>query len=543
MADAPARALALEFMNELGANGAAIRVQDLQDDVPTFAATGVLEVLAAHYSRNLKDSGEQRFGLNIWTEPRWDDRCFQLRTVFGTEGPSKVMAAATIPLPFNRQDGLGGYLSLTWRDDQHLGRFGVARIRHATEKIVEGFAPPLFLARTRRALARKVEQLQEVAHHTRRFAASRHLGTLGIAVLDALVTASSMNAGAIFVRDKECGDWARIAQHPADGQGFPRRIPTIDRDKDLQLLRIAESNRKAQPPEFSTSHLSELPATSLDFPLEFEGEILGVVWLRSEQPVLISSETQAFLQMICDSAALALNSSLLAKASEDLEGPFALMGRTIGGILHVLRNIANNMGSAFTLLQNSEITDEQRPTLWLIVDKELARARSVIESVALLAKPRGKTTPVDIGEVVKKEASEVAQDFPELTRRILVDLDELQPGVIVDANLAGIEIAIRMLIQNAYEALNESGGNLWLRAKKKNGKAIIMVADSGPGMDSLTRKKCLIPFFTTKETGNGLGLSVALGIARRHGGNLRVKSIKGRGAAFAIFLPAAEGES
>jgi signal transduction histidine kinase len=58
-------------------------------------------------------------------------------------------------------------------------------------------------------------------------------------------------------------------------------------------------------------------------------------------------------------------------------------------------------------------------------------------------------------------------------------------------------------------------------------------------MDAETRERIWDPFFTTKETGHGLGLPSVLGAVRSHGGCLAVESEPGRGATFTVYLPAA----
>ncbi|MDR3749004.1 MAG: ATP-binding protein [Acidobacteriota bacterium] len=66
----------------------------------------------------------------------------------------------------------------------------------------------------------------------------------------------------------------------------------------------------------------------------------------------------------------------------------------------------------------------------------------------------------------------------------------------------------------------------------------VIVMDSGDGMYSNVRSKLFEPFFTTKgETGTGLGLWVSKGIIDKHSGNIRVRSLPGKGTAVSVFLP------
>jgi signal transduction histidine kinase len=106
-------------------------------------------------------------------------------------------------------------------------------------------------------------------------------------------------------------------------------------------------------------------------------------------------------------------------------------------------------------------------------------------------------------------------------------------------NAAELREVLTNLIFNAVDAMPQ-GGTLTLRSGDGTGGVFLSVGDTGVGMSAAVQERLFEPFFTTKgERGCGLGLSVAFGIVRQHGGDIRVTSEVGRGSTFTVRLPAA----
>lgn len=122
-----------------------------------------------------------------------------------------------------------------------------------------------------------------------------------------------------------------------------------------------------------------------------------------------------------------------------------------------------------------------------------------------------------------------------------------------------LQQALQNLLNNAIEAAALGRGRVTLRALAVDADAVLVetlvpgsallegpavvleVADEGPGIDPAHLPRIFDPFFSTKGTGRGLGLSATLGILRAHRGGLAVESIPGEGSCFRMFLPAIQG--
>jgi len=110
----------------------------------------------------------------------------------------------------------------------------------------------------------------------------------------------------------------------------------------------------------------------------------------------------------------------------------------------------------------------------------------------------------------------------------------------VPCDPAQIEQVLIALIMNAVDAMPR-GGNLWLDAQLSDDETEIeiQVRDDGAGIAPEILPRIFEPFLTTKETGHGVGLGLAIsrGIVERHNGQIEVKSELGRGTTFVITLP------
>jgi len=106
-----------------------------------------------------------------------------------------------------------------------------------------------------------------------------------------------------------------------------------------------------------------------------------------------------------------------------------------------------------------------------------------------------------------------------------------------------MKIAVLNIVINAIEAMDaREKKDLTIETRVEEGKAEIIISDSGTGMDEESVSKLFEPYFTSKPKGNGLGLTNTQNIVLNHNGVIEVRSVKGKGTTFIITLELA-GES
>ena len=231
------------------------------------------------------------------------------------------------------------------------------------------------------------------------------------------------------------------------------------------------------------------------------------------------------------------------------------IGRLAGGVAHDFNNLLTVIGGrAQLLLSRLRPGDPTRRDVELI-QKTGARAAQLTQQ--LLAFSRRQVLQPKILDL-----NEVVTGLESMLRRLIGEHIELVTGLArglgtVRADPGQLEQVIMSLVLNARDAM-PTGGRLTIQtatavlgaqdpvgfeAVEPGPYALLMVSDTGVGMDEETRAHIFEPFFTTKDVGKGTGLGLATvhGIVRQSGGHITVESEPGRGTTFAIYLPEVHG--
>lgn len=145
-----------------------------------------------------------------------------------------------------------------------------------------------------------------------------------------------------------------------------------------------------------------------------------------------------------------------------------------------------------------------------------------------------KVEQVDLLELLQHVLSLTSQQLGQKHIEVKTDLPAALP--VIYAVSSQIQQIFFNLILNSLDAM-PGGGELNIRARAvKNGVEMIF-EDNGPGIPQERRENIFEPFFSTKEGGTGLGLTVSYNIVTAHGGTLDLIPGRGPGACFRLFLP------
>jgi len=226
----------------------------------------------------------------------------------------------------------------------------------------------------------------------------------------------------------------------------------------------------------------------------------------------------------------------------------AAAGRIAAGVAHEIRNpLATIAGCAEALRARlaAPLGPQDRDEVSAdaeVIEQEAYRCARILEGLLDFSRIRGASTrrPCDL-EAVARRAIFLLRHNPRLAKLRLAI--EAEPDLAsTQADEDQLVQALLALLLNAADA---AAGRITIRVHAPDEHELaVSVEDDGPGVPSEIRERIFEPFFTTKPPGQGtgLGLSVAYGLVRSHGGRLLLRPGNGTGALFEIVLPVATPE-
>lgn len=215
----------------------------------------------------------------------------------------------------------------------------------------------------------------------------------------------------------------------------------------------------------------------------------------------------------------------------------AALGEMSAVVAHEVRNPLGVIFNALATIRHLPPHAKERDDLLRIVEEEADRLKRMVSDLLEFAQPRKLAVDSVVLEPLLASAVEAARSSLEDDQaEVDVDAASLRalPAVGCDERL--VRQALVNLLVNALQAPRKRGP-VRVRAGVEGDRIVILVIDDGAGVAEEDIKRIFLPFFTTRATGTGLGLSVVQRIAEAHGGGLTHEATPGGGATFALRLP------
>jgi signal transduction histidine kinase len=169
-----------------------------------------------------------------------------------------------------------------------------------------------------------------------------------------------------------------------------------------------------------------------------------------------------------------------------------------------------------------------------IVREEIGTLQRLVDEFSAFAKlPSVRPEPAELGEFVE----EFVRTSPQLTEAADIDVVRASVRCPVALDRALMRRVLANLCANAVEAVRPARARIHLGVARARARAVLTVADEGPGVDRDLRERIFDPYFTTKGTGTGLGLAIVKKLVLQHGGEIQAGERPGGGASFTVALP------
>ncbi len=248
-----------------------------------------------------------------------------------------------------------------------------------------------------------------------------------------------------------------------------------------------------------------------------EGKVYKLIAFQNINEALDETESKAWQKLL----------SVMTHEIMNSVAPISSLADTLKNRLHLsLKELNNNSGSL--------------DDLELGIDTIKRRSEGLLKFTETYRNLNKITNP-DLKKIYVRDMFENLHSLMEPTleqKQIELDIILKDPDLTVEIDINLIEQVLINLLLNSTEAVKEvSNPRILLSAYiTGNNKTVIKVSDNGIGISPELMEKIFVPFFSTRKTGSGIGLSLCKQIMMLHKGNIKVQSVVGEGTAFLLFF-------
>jgi signal transduction histidine kinase len=288
------------------------------------------------------------------------------------------------------------------------------------------------------------------------------------------------------------------------------------------------------------------------------GDLSGPLLIRQDDEVgELAREMNQMCERLTDALArIQTESDARQSTVEQLRHAERLttVGKLASGIAHELGTPLNIVAGRAKMIATAEVTGEQAHESARTIADQAAKMTNIIRQLLEFARRREpRKMPCDLADLCGKTRELLSPMAQRKGVGLLIAAPEGQTRI--DGDAAQLQQVLTNLVVNAIHAMPK-GGSVVLsagtrpavappdRGQRIGPCAFVAVRDEGTGIAPDVLPRVFEPFFTTKDIGEGtgLGLSVAYGIVRDHGGWIDIESAVGAGSTFTVYLPRYEME-
>ena len=218
----------------------------------------------------------------------------------------------------------------------------------------------------------------------------------------------------------------------------------------------------------------------------------------------------------------------------------AMVGKLAAGTAHSIRNPLTSVKMRlFSLERNLDLNGAQQED-FTVISEEISHIDNILQNFLEFSRPpRLKLQMISPSEVVDQAALLLRHRLESCNGALTIERAKPLPEVKADPEQ--LKEAFVNIFVNACEAVPD-GVAITVKEEERpldggSQAAVIRIVDNGPGIPEGIREKVFEPFFTTREEGSGLGLSIVARIVQEHGGSVTIESEQERGTSFVITLP------
>ncbi len=215
------------------------------------------------------------------------------------------------------------------------------------------------------------------------------------------------------------------------------------------------------------------------------------------------------------------------------------------GVAHEIKNPLASIGIHIQLmrkeLKQTGCIDKEGAEEYLeIIDEEIERLNSIVVDFLFAVRPMDtRLKREDINKLAEDLIDFIKYELEEHGVEVAMNFSKAVPKLEIDIKY--MKQVLLNIIKNAIAAMPD-GGKLEISTTRKDDQVLIQIRDNGVGISEENMAKIFEPYFTTKDFGSGLGLTVVYKIIREHGGEITLDSKEGEGTLFTIALPLPQSE-